>query len=499
MNRIAATLAVAVLAACGSVDLYRREPVQSHRGQGAGSSLAACIDLLEAIDRAADAAEVNDALASRIAGFPYLRTSRFLASFAAQPLSEAAFREWVERMRRLDEEARSIEVANLPRARREALLKAVPAPFRADLPTYMRECSARLKYADLADERSGALLRAAAVVPSDYQTWKRVLGLYWLGQPILASGVRREEAETRKLFASQPSPTGRRVRYAMAPARAAGVAEVAAILARGAADPLGVPEPGPAEIAPLFAAYAPGFELDEGDANDRIGALGYGADGRLRVDAGSPTVYTRLAWTRFAGRVLPQLVYSVWFPSQPPESFADTLGGLLDSLVWRVTLGPDGEPIAFDAMQGSGRRHEFFPTARVSARPQAETFEDGMFAPQTLARVRAGDRIVLRVAARTHDLRRVLVNAPEDGEAQTYAFAPDDALRSLPRGEGRRSAFAADGIVAGDARAERVSFSPSGIRAPGATRQWGRHPTAVVGDRHFDDPDLFEKYFKMTR
>ena len=69
MNRIAATLAVAVLAACGSIDLYRREPVQWHRDQGAGSSLGACISLLEAIDRAMDAAEVNDALASRIAGF----------------------------------------------------------------------------------------------------------------------------------------------------------------------------------------------------------------------------------------------------------------------------------------------------------------------------------------------------------------------------------------------------------------------------------------------
>jgi hypothetical protein len=497
MNRVAATLAVAVLAGCGSIDLYRREPAQSHREQGAGSSRGACTSLLEAIDRAVDAAGVNDALASRIAGFPYLRASRFLASFAAEPLADAAFHEWVERMRRLDEEARSIEVANLPRSGREALLKTVPAPFRADLPTYTRECSKRLMYADLGDESARALLRTAAVVPSDYRIWKRVLGLYWLAQPVLASGVRKDEAETRKSFASE-APAGRRARYAMAPAQAAGAAELAAILARGASDPLGVPEPGAAELAPLFAAHAPRFEVDEVDANDRIGALGYGEDGRLRVDAGTPTVYTRLAWTRFAGRVLPQLVYSVWFPSRPPESFADTLGGLIDSLVWRVTLGPGGEPIVFDAMQGSGRRHEFFPTGRVSARPQPETFEDGMFAPQTLARVRIGDRIVLRVAARSHTLRRVLVNAPEDGEAISYAFAPDDAPRSLPRGEGHRSAFGPDGIVAGDARAERVSFSPTGIRAPGATRQWGRHATAVVGDRHFDDPGLFEKYFKMA-
>jgi hypothetical protein len=28
-------------------------------------------------------------------------------------------------------------------------------------------------------------------------------------------------------------------------------------------------------------------------------------------------------------------------------------------------------------------------------------------------------------------------------------------------------------------------------------RQWGRHATAFVGHRHFDDADLFEKYFEM--
>jgi hypothetical protein len=498
MNRIALTLAAAALAGCASLEVYRIEPARSHRVQSAGSGIGACARLLEAIDSAVDSAEVGDALASRIAGFPYLRASRFLASFAGEPLSEAAFAEWVERMRRLDEEARSIEVANLPPAAHKGLLAAVPAPFRADLPTWMRECSKVLKYADLDDEQARALLSAAAVVPPDYQTWKRVLGVYWLVRPVFATGVRKYQAETLEKFASEAPSAGRRVRYAMAPAQTASAADLAAILGRGAADPLGVPEPSAAELAPLFATYAPQFEVDEVGADDRIGAPGFGEDGGLRVDSASPTVYTRLAWTRFAGRALPQLVYSVWFQSRPPGSSGEAPGGPLDSLVWRVTLGLDGEPLVFDTMHGSGLHHQFIPTARVSARPQPVTFDDTLFAPQTLPRVRVGDRIVLRVAARTHFLQRVLVNAPAGGETKSCAFAPDDGLRSLPSGKGRRSAFGTDAIIAGKAPAEHVFLWPVGIREPGAMREWGHHATAVAGMRHFDDADLFEKYFKMA-
>jgi hypothetical protein len=35
-----------------------------------------------------------------------------------------------------------------------------------------------------------------------------------------------------------------------------------------------------------------------------------------------------------------------------------------------------------------------------------------------------------------------------------------------------------------------------GVPDPGAMRQWGRHATAFVGRRHFDDPFLIERYFE---
>jgi len=324
------------------------------------------------------------------------------------------------------------------------------------------------------------------------------VGLYPLTRLVFARGVRKYEAETLETFASEQAVLGRRVRYAPSPAKASSPGQIAAILAQGASDPLGVPHPGESELTQLFAAYAPEFEVDEVDENDRVGALGYGADGSLRVDTAAPTVYVRLAYTRFAGRVLPQLVYSVWFPSRPLESPGDLLGGFLDSLVWRVTLGADGAPLVFDTMHSCGCYHQFIPTAAVSARPQPDTLDETLFAPQSLGRVRATDRILLRVASRTHYLQRVIVNPPAAGEPRRYAFWPDDALRSLPAAEGRRSAFGADGIVQGSERGERVYFWPMGIREPGAMRLWGRHATAFVGTRHFDDPDLFEKYFRRV-
>ena len=71
------------------------------------------------------------------------------------------------------------------------------------------------------------------------------------------------------------------------------------------------------------------------------------------------------------------------------------------------------------------------------------------------------------------------------------------AIPSLPLPDGgTRSAFAADGLIAGSERLERFYFWPMGIASAGQMRQWGRHATAFVGRRHFDDPTLFDRYFE---
>ncbi len=75
------------------------------------------------------------------------------------------------------------------------------------------------------------------------------------------------------------------------------------------------------------------------------------------------------------------------------------------------------------------------------------------------------------------------------------AWEEYDILRSLPTADGYHSLFGRYGLIAGTERPERFLLWPMGIRSPGAMRQWGRHATAFVGRRHFDDAFLIESLF----
>jgi hypothetical protein len=101
------------------------------------------------------------------------------------------------------------------------------------------------------------------------------------------------------------------------------------------------------------------------------------------------------------------------------------------------------------------------------------------------------------MAPGTHYVEQVTLVRGADSLTR-YALRPYEELRSLPRADrGRRSAFGPDGLIAGSERAERFLFWPMGIASAGAMRQWGRHATAFVGRRHFDDADLLERRFEL--
>ena len=82
-------------------------------------------------------------------------------------------------------------------------------------------------------------------------------------------------------------------------------------------------------------------------------------------------------------------------------------------------------------------------------------------------------------------------------EAEAARRLAEEGPNALPEG-GTRSAFGPDGIVAGSERLESLFFWPMGIANAGAMRQWGRHATAFLGRRHFDDADLLEKRFERA-
>ncbi len=102
------------------------------------------------------------------------------------------------------------------------------------------------------------------------------------------------------------------------------------------------------------------------------------------------------------------------------------------------------------------------------------------------------------MSSRAHFVQRLSFTPHSEGEP--YLWDDYTRLRSLEVEAGqRRSMFNKYGIVSGSERPERVLLWPMGIRSPGAMRQWGRHPTAFVGRRHYDDPYLIEQLFYLNK
>ena len=140
----------------------------------------------------------------------------------------------------------------------------------------------------------------------------------------------------------------------------------------------------------------------------------------------------------------------------------DLLAGKLDGLVWRVTLAPDGTPLVYDTMHPCGCYHMFFPTPATQPTAAPEYGIEWAFSPQTLPAVGLGDQVLLRIAAGTHYIDQLRVEAVADSTTR-YAWRDYDTLRSLPAGaNGRRSVFGPDGFIDGTDRPEAWLFWPHG-------------------------------------
>jgi len=473
LSRTVALIGVLLLGACASRPAYEDEPFVSS-ARAANVQVAACARLIAATDGAVDAAKVRDGGVYPVPGFPYLRADRFAAAQSSALPAE----QWLASLRAIDRAARKTEFANLPRMSR------VPLAARADvafpgvpLEQAVDSCADRLLAAAIAD---GSAPRSV-VVPDDYQTWKRVVGLYALTKYPFAAGVRNYQEETQKVFATpldQLPAHGPLERY----------------VPRFDVSALAVAEYDTAMLQAI-ERHAPLLEIETVTDYDRLGTPTLDDDGSPQVDIAHPVGYVRVARTVVGGQPLTQLVYSFWFPGRPLTGTFDTLGGRLDGITWRVTLAPDGRPLVYDTIHNCGCYLQFFPTPRAVPKPKPDTIDEWAFIPQSVPDVGPTQRVSLRVASRTHYLQRVSVVdsvAPGIG----YAFALDGDLRSITLRDGtRRSLFGPDGIVAGTERGERWFFWPMGVREPGAMRQWGRHATAFVGRRQFDDAFLFDRYF----
>jgi hypothetical protein len=457
----------------------------------------ACANYFEALDQAILEAGVGDRQARRIHGFPYLRVNRFLASFADQSLSGPALTGWVDRLAALDHEARKAEIANLPASFRKELHS--PAG-ESDLLGAAISCGDHLRHLDLTSAANLKLLRVRAKVPADYSTTKSILGLYPFSSLFVSMGIGHYHSRIRKTFSVrlvELQVSGRLERYIPPTTDSFTAADAAVLVKHASAGPLGIPEFTEEEQNLLFQAFAPIWEVDVNGNYDRIGTPFWDDNPLPGVDIARPRLFTLLSYARFQGHILPQLNYVVWFPERPLQGTFDILGGRLDGLIWRVTLDRHGEPLIYDTIHNCGCYLMFFPTRGLSERNQKSVCAESILVPQHAPDLHDGERLVIRVASRTHYIERIYVdNRPFVGGDITIPLGAYDELRSLPAGAaGRRSLFGPHGIVPGTERRERWLLWTTGVPEPGAMRQWGNHAIAFIGRRHFDDPYLIDRLF----
>ena len=453
-----------------------------------------CVDWFTRLDETIDRAGVRDAEAYRVPGFPYLRVNRFLASFRQRAQKDSvAFAAWTKHLKALDERARSYEIKNVP----QHLLVALEVSSRSEATTRTNQCANSLAAADATAASRKRMLVERAQVPDDYDDLKRTVGVYPVVSVAFFEFAKKWQKEAADMFQQTAAGTIEQqglTRY-QPPDNSAPAQRIASILANAKTDALGVPQFGDRETEILFATFAPVFEIETTGEYDRFGPLRWGAGETPEVDVSRPTVYRRLAFTRYGGRTLVQLVYMIWFPERPQSSSLDPLSGKLDGIAFRVTLNQSGRPLVYDSIHLCGCYHMFFPTPWVRPIPPPDPKVEWAFVPRTLPAIEAPQRIVVRMTTRSHYLTDVHPDA--GGRGANYAMADDSELRTIPTADGTRSAFGPTGIVPGTDRGERLVTWPLGIESAGAMREWGRHATALVGRRQFDDADLIERRFEI--
>ncbi len=478
-----------------------------------------CSEFFVEIDRVVFLTSVVDAGEFRLSGFPYLRISRFLASFNNLAENDQRFFAWVARLQILDQQARKIELSNLPKAVRQQLQVKFYPIFLKDntskktLFDIVKMCGDVLRNVDMVDANIRDTLIDSKAYPDEYQFLSRVVGIYPITGLFVKLGINSYHQETLDTFnlpLHQLEVKGRSQYYVMDtqanPLEKLSQQAVQKILSTSANNELAIPEPSAEEQQRLFATFAPIIKVDIQGNYDRLGAPLWDEERIAKIDTGSPVLYTLVSHVWFEQQILLQLNYVMWFPERPIDGTFDILGGHIDGLNWRVTIGPDGRPLIYDVMHNCGCYHMFLPTTRLTLREDvAGVYEEAPLVPQLAPDV-FDKQVVLHVESRTHYLQRVTVMAQASGIP--YILKDYDVLRSLALGGSsglssstgdRKSLFDWDGLIKGTERAERWILWPMGVLKPGAMRQWGRHATAFIGRRHFDDPGLLDRYFYYAK
>ncbi len=461
-----------------------------------------CGQLFNSLDQAVAQQDVRDVQDRRVAVAPYLRVNRLLASYRDEVQGEG-FQQWLDAMQTLGITGWLIEYANLSVESRQSLWSLAQAsePQPSSFEQALTDCALEMRDTDFSSAAAIDSLRQAAVVEDNYSTLNRALGLYPLTALVFRKGIsdwHDETSETYMLTVNQLPVKGELLSYTARDEKRLKATEIADILQRSSVNPLGIPLPGDAELADLFASYAPLYEVDTASGDDRIGRPVWKEDGEIQIDTSEPVVYRYTSHTRFQQQTLLQLNYMIWFPARTSTSSFDLLAGDLDGIIWRVTLLSDGKPLVFDSIHNCGCYHLFFAGQGAKETPAESGLDEPAFFPTDRQLAYQQAPLIVRIASGTHYIDRVHQLSTAHLVTIPYDMQDADTLRSLPQSaQQHRSLYNQEGLVSGSERLERFLFWPMGIPSAGAMRQAGHHATAFVGRRHFDDAHLFDPLLQL--
>ncbi len=440
--------------------------------------IISCQSFYAQIDIAVRKGQKEDAQFARIKNFPWLRTSRFLASFRNELTTSEDYKDWLAAANRLAQQALFDEFALLPTTQ-----QALMADFN-HLSSRLESCGVKLVEELAGQPRWRKILLQRAQVKPDYRYWQRFVGFYPLTAIPFRQGIVREHQELamlEKAFEDSDNTTNYHVYQ---PARQTD-------LQKRFIDSSKTRFPNLATELQrqLLAGFAPAVAIERLNQNNKIGKIRVSKTGDPSVDVETPVIYGWVDYGRYRDASTVRLNYSFWFARRPRQKAIDLLAGELDGLIWRVHLSLDGTVMAWDSVHSCGCWYRIYPSRNYRITQPKSLYREPVYVGKALASV---PRKTLYLQPDTHHIVGVRDNGG-GGTYSNYILRPYRDLKHLPAEDGVQSLFNRTGIVPVSRRAERFLFWPMGVPGAGAMRVAGSHAIAFVGTRHFDDAYLLEE------
>ncbi|MGZ8163425.1 MAG: hypothetical protein ACXWTT_11215, partial [Methylobacter sp.] len=206
-----------VLLACALTGCVVSGPASIKQESDAGRLQKTCLEAFTAAEQAVLEAGVMDTQARRIHGYPHLRVNRFLSSFRNE-VNGDSYAFWLKQLQELATKGWRLEIRNLPKLSGQKLQRTIQAVLSSQATTIdaLQNCSDKLLRLQLENNSSRDTLKKLATVADNYQSWKRVVGIYPLTALAFKIGIAQWHEKTLATYRQslhQLQVSGRLIRY----------------------------------------------------------------------------------------------------------------------------------------------------------------------------------------------------------------------------------------------------------------------------------------------